>query len=51
MGAGFHKGRVVFTVRNVDGSIAGFVGVQGSDLKLPQKWLTTNVVPLAKRSA
>ena len=37
---GLHRGRIVFPVRNPDGSISGFVGVQGSDLKLPSRWIT-----------
>ena len=45
---GIHRGRVVFPVRNVDGSIAGFVSA--TDLKVPTKWQTTTVIPFQKRA-
>jgi DNA primase len=48
-GAGMMRGRVCFPVRNDDGSIAGFIGAQGSDLKVPKTWLPpSNVVKLKR---
>ena len=48
MSSGMHKQRVVFCVRNPDGSISGFVGVKPEDIKLPSTWLTSNVVQLRR---
>lgn len=50
MSTGLHRGRIVFTVRHPTGEIAGFVGVLGNDLKLPQKWIAPqgNVVRFPK---
>lgn len=49
--AGLMRGRVCFPIRNPDGSIAGFIGWNGSDLKVPSTWLAgTNVVRLPKRA-
>ena len=52
LGIGFHPQRkmVYLPIRNVDGSIAGFIGCQpGSQLKMPPQWLhQTNVVRLRR---
>jgi len=48
---GLLRGRVAFPIRNADGSIAGFIGWNGEDLKLPSKWLLGNVVPFQKKTA
>ncbi len=48
---GLLRGRVAFPIRNADGSIAGFIGWNGTDLKLPSKWLAANVVPFQKKTA
>lgn len=45
---GLHRGRVVFPVRNIDGSIAGFVSA--TDLKVPNTWQKGNVVPLRRKA-
>jgi DNA primase len=48
-GAGMMRGRVCFPVRNEDGSVAGFIGARGSDLKVPKTWLPpSNVVKLRR---
>jgi len=38
------RGRVCFPIRNDDGSIAGYVGAQGQDLKVPKQWIAPKVV-------
>jgi len=47
---GFHRGRIVFAIRDETGAIAGFIGVNGTDVKVPDKWLLsqTNIVPLRR---
>lgn len=47
---GLMRGRVCIPVRNPDGSISGFIGWDGKDLKVPKTWLTSNVVTLKRRA-
>lgn len=46
--AGFHKGRIVFAIRDESGQVCGFVGVLGTDLKVPKQWLPSKVVKLRR---
>ncbi len=50
MSSGLHRGRVVFCVRNPDGSISGFVGVNPADIKLPQRWIGSAKVVQLRRA-
>jgi DNA primase len=45
---GLLRGRVAFPIRNEDGTIAGFIGVNGTDVKVPQSWIKSNVVKLKR---
>lgn len=47
---GLHKGRIVFAIRNPDGSLSGFIGVAGSDIKVPKQWIGSNVTPFKRRA-
>lgn len=50
---GWHPKRkqVFVPVRNIDGSIAGFIGVlDAAAIKWPPQWATSNVVPLKARA-
>lgn len=48
---GYLQGRVCFPVRDEQGNICGFIGWNGTDIKVPKQWLTTaNVVPLKRRA-
>jgi hypothetical protein len=38
----------VATIRNEDGSVAGFVGYADGQLKMPPAWIRTNVVKLKR---
>jgi hypothetical protein len=49
-GAGLMRGRVCFPIRNTDGSVAGFVGAVGTDLKVPKQWNTSNVTAFKRRA-
>ena len=48
--AGFMRGRVCIPVRNEDGSVAGYIGWNGTDVKVPHKWQTPTVVTFKKRA-
>jgi hypothetical protein len=56
LGIGFHaqagllRNRVCFPIRNEDGTIAGYIGVQGADVKVPTTWLPPKVVQLRRRA-
>lgn len=47
---GLMRGRVCFTIRNSDGSVAGFAGYNEEGLKLPSKWLSPKVLEFKKRA-
>lgn len=48
--AGLMRGRVCLPIRYGDGSLAGYVGWDGQDLKVPDRWLSAKIVPLRKRA-
>ncbi len=47
---GYLRGRVCFPVRHANGQIAGFVGVQGTDVKVPKTWIEpgAKILPLRR---
>jgi hypothetical protein len=49
--SGLMRKRVCFPIRNLDGSISGFIGWNGTDLKLPSKWQHANIVPYEEFSS
>src|SRR5205814_928904 len=54
LGIGFHAKykRIYFPIRNLDGSVSGFIGYANGELKMPPQWLTSNkVVAFPKKSA
>ena len=53
LGIGYHPRRkaVYMPIRNLDGTLAGFVGIADAQaIKLPPKWILSSVVPFKARA-